>query len=257
MKRLQPHSLLAACLACAILLIIGILANTVVDATTRPVHFNQIQAEPVFIRPTPTPAMGPPSPNLPATANQMPVQLTDRLAARPRPAIWTDQTDLRNFVAQVGDGQGDKLRGVFVPGIFALPVVQQPPNNSIFVSNKHDLVTQFQNAAQNGVIGLLAHNYLAGSLFYKLAPAHEVMLVYGDGLVERYRVKSVHRFQKLEPPSLRGNLLDLSTGKIVTAAEVFHRFYRGEHRLTFQTCLERNGRLDWGLMFIEAVPLEN
>ena len=248
MKRLQPHSLVAVFLACAICLIAGISAKTVVPTTVTPYFFDQVQAGAVVPPPTPAVVSQPvaPFPNLPAT-----------VTTTPQTATGTTQTELDNFVTQVSDGQSDKLRGVFAPGVFALPVVQQPPNNSIFVSNKHNLVTQFQNAAQNGAIGLLAHNYLAGSLFYKLAPGDSVMLVYGDGLVKQYRVKGTHRFQKLNPASPRSNLVDLSSGKIVTAAEVFNRFYRATDRLTFQTCLERNGRLDWGLMFVETVPLEN
>src|SRR5574341_335350 len=96
--------------------------------------------------------------------------------------------DLETFVRHVSNGQPGVIRGVFVPGRFALSVIQQPENNATFVSNKRDLVTQFEKAARNGVTGLLAHNYLSGRLFYQLTSGQEVFVVYGDGAIQRYRV---------------------------------------------------------------------
>jgi hypothetical protein len=157
-------------------------------------------------------------------------------------------------VAQVNNNQKNEIRGVYVPQLFALPVIQQPENNPIFVSNKHDRVTQFQNASRNNVTGLLAHNYLAGGSFQQLAPGHRVLVVYGDGAIRSYRVVSIHHFQKLEPANVRSRLIDLSTGENLSTAQVYSRFYRGEHHVTFQTCLERQGRLDWGLTFVVANP---
>jgi hypothetical protein len=43
---------------------------------------------------------------------------------------------------------------------------------------------------------------------------------------------------------------------LLSAREVFNKFYRGEPHVTFQTCLEGEGRLDWGLLFVVAQPLE-
>jgi hypothetical protein len=160
-------------------------------------------------------------------------------------------------VQRVSDGQAGVIRGVFVPGQFALSVIQQPKNNAAFVSNKHDLITQFEKAAINGVTGLLAHNYLSGRLFYQLTSGQVVLVVYGDGAIQRYRVSAIHRFRKLDPASLRSNLVDLSNGQVFTSAQVFNRFYRGDHHLIFQTCLEEGGQWDWGLTFFLATPIDN
>ncbi|MBI1880434.1 MAG: hypothetical protein HYR94_19830 [Chloroflexi bacterium] len=259
MKHLQLHNLVAACLATSFILlgVFFVLSNTAVvapaatpgldrtpsktiDSGSVSASLNQAQA---------------PNPSLPETSSQNAVPLADKLMAEPHVASEVNLADFHNFVAQVSNGQRDVLRGVYVRGILAFSIIQQPENNPIFVSNKHDRVTQFQSAARNGVTGLLAHNYLAGSLFYKLAPGYEVLIVYGDGTIQRYRVVSIHRFQKLKPTRLHSKLVDLSTGQELSTAEVFRRFYRGEHHVTFQTCLERNGRLDWGFLFVVAVPL--
>jgi hypothetical protein len=232
-------------------------SNTAVIAPATVPHFDQSQPETIdsdlitaSLDQTSAPVI-----NLPETSRQSVAEVADQLAAKADSVSEEKLADFHDFVTQVSNGQKDVIRAVYVPGIFALPIIQQPENNPIFVSNKHDRVTQFQSAARYGVTGLLAHNYLAGSLFYKLAPGHEVLIVYGDGSIQRYQVVSIHYYQKLKPTNLYSNLIDLSTGQELSTAEVFRRFYRGEHRVTFQTCLGRNGRLDWGFLFVVAVPL--
>jgi hypothetical protein len=163
---------------------------------------------------------------------------------------------LQKFINQVTDGQSEVVRGVFVPGVLTLPVVQQPHKNPAYVSEEYDTVTQFQSADKYGVTGLLAHNYLSGELFYNIAINQEVVIVMGDGATRRYRVTGIYRFKKLSPDNLRSNLIDLSDGKTQTTSQVFSRFYRGDHKVTFQTCLEGEGKLNWGLTFIVAVPIE-
>jgi hypothetical protein len=160
-----------------------------------------------------------------------------------------------SFVAQVSDGEAEKVRGVYVPGVFALPVIQQPETDVTFVSDKQGVITEFRKAARNNITGLLAHNYLSGGLFYELSPNQEVRIIYGDGTIRLYEVSSIHSFQKLKPLSVRGPMIDLGNGMRVSTREVFNRFYNGEHQVTFQTSLEREGNLNWGLTFIVANPL--
>jgi len=54
---------------------------------------------------------------------------------------------------------------------------------------------------------------------------------------------------------LNSNLLDLDSHERLTTAEAYARFYRGGRHVTFQTCLEKEGRLNWGLLFVVAIPL--
>jgi hypothetical protein len=161
---------------------------------------------------------------------------------------------LQKFIDEVSDGQAGVVRGVHVPGVFNLPVIQQPIKNAAFVSEENDTVTQFKSAAQYGVTGLLAHNYLAGELFYNIDIGQKVVIVMGDGAMREYWVTGIYQFRKISPNNLRSNLVDLSNGMTLTTAQVFSMFYRGDDKVTFQTCLEGEGKLNWGLTFIVADP---
>jgi hypothetical protein len=137
-----------------------------------------------------------------------------------------------------------------------LPVVQQPDKNPAYVSEEDGTVTQFESAARYGITGLLAHNYLSGELFYNINIGQEVVIVMGDGETRHYRVSGIFSFKKLSPDNLRSILVDLQDGKTLTTAQVFGRFYRGDHKVTFQTCLEGEGKLNWGLTFFVADPVD-
>ncbi len=160
------------------------------------------------------------------------------------------------FVETVRDGEDGMVRGVYVEGVLALPVIQQPEKEPTYVSTKWDVVTQFSSAARNGVTGLLAHNYLSGADFYQLTTGQEIWVVYGDGSYRRYKIEDISQYQKLTPSSLQSELIELSTGKRLTTSQVFNRHYNGDHKLTLQTCLENEGLSNWGLTFWTATPLD-
>lgn len=193
--------------------------------------------------------------NLPSTADITAKALNDQFSAVPY-GRDNDAIKFQDFVAQISNGDKEIVRGVFIANEFALPVIQQPEDNPVYVSTKHGLITQFGLANGSGITGLLAHNYLSGALFYNLDIGEELFVIYGDGGIKTYRVSSIHQFQKLNPNSSKSNYLDLASGRILTTKQVFNRFYRGVHRVTFQTCLENEGNLNWGLTFITATPLK-
>ena len=166
-----------------------------------------------------------------------------------------DSAGFQGFVASVMDGKHNVIRGVYVPGVLALPIVQQPARDASYVSDKLGTVTEFRKAHENHVVGLLAHNFLSGALFFGLERGQEVRIIYGDGSYERYRITQVYQFQKTSPNSLRSNFIDLSDGKVYSTPEVFAKFYQGERHVTFQTCLEGDGIANWGLLFVTAEPL--
>jgi hypothetical protein len=163
--------------------------------------------------------------------------------------------DFGEFSQSVADGKEDTLRGVYVPGVLALPVIQQPYGNPGFVSPIDNVATQFGMAAEVGNVGLLAHNHLAGSFFFSLERGQEVRLVYGDGRVEYYIITQVLRYQALNPYSPYSEFRDLETDVTITANELFRQVYRGDRHVTFQTCIESDGNLSWGRLFVIAVPL--
>jgi hypothetical protein len=156
------------------------------------------------------------------------------------------------FVESVVNGEADTLRGVYTPDVLALPVEQQPKNNSNFISMKPGLATQYRPAARFGVTGLLAHNTLAGQLFFDIKIGDVVTLVYGDGSTQRYQVTQIARFQARPDSS---DYVDLVDGEVVSGAELFQEMYTGTDHVTFQTCIFAEGNASWGRLFVVATPL--
>jgi hypothetical protein len=162
--------------------------------------------------------------------------------------------DLTSFVDSVKDGQAGILRGVYIQGLFALRVVQQPPNNPAYVSVSQGVVTEFHSAKDVGNFGLLAHNYLAGKDFHLLSKNQEVYVIFGDGKIEKYRVKKILRYQTFEPKSTTSNFIDLGSGERLSSTQLFAIVYKGARHLTFQTCIDKDGELSWGRLFVIAEP---
>jgi hypothetical protein len=160
-----------------------------------------------------------------------------------------------DFVTNVADGQANVVRGVFVPGVLALAVVQQPDADPGSVSIKAGVATQFSEAARNHVIGLLAHNYLAGAAFTSLKVGREVRIIYGDGRVDYFLVNRLAKFQAPQPNDSAGNLIDLSTDIPYSTQDVFTMFYDGDTHVTFQTCIKQDDNSSWGRLFVTAIPV--
>lgn len=142
--------------------------------------------------------------------------------------------------------------GVYVPGVMALPVIRQPEGNSLFVSAKRNVLTQFSEANANGILGLLAHNFLAGSLFYSIDLGQDIWIIEEPGSFKHYRVSSIEQYQRIKKAGAPDEYIDLNTNEELSTGEIFSRYYAGEHHLTLQTCLEKDGDGDWGLTFIVA-----
>jgi hypothetical protein len=163
---------------------------------------------------------------------------------------------LSDFILTVENGDRSVVRGVYAPGILASPVIQQPEGDLRYISEKPGRVTEFQASSYYGIIGLLAHNYLAGKKFYLLAPGDEVVIIFGDGSTQSYQVAGSYEYQSLDPGNPYGDYLDLSNRRERSLLQVFRRFYQGPHKVTFQTCLERDGDLEWGVYFVVAEPVD-
>jgi len=169
-------------------------------------------------------------------------------------ALAGSATNFTEFSQSVQNGQKDILTGVYVSNVMALPVVQQPYGNAGYVSNNIGVATQFRMASQFGNVGLLAHNHLSGASFSQLAAGQEVRLVYGDGSVEYFVVSEVLRYQALQPNSPYSSFSNLARDEVLSAEEMFKRVYFGDRHVTFQTCIEAEGNLSWGRLFVIAVP---
>ena len=195
--------------------------------TALPIYFLAFLLTASFLNPGSTQAIGNPDGTLPSFAD---------------------------FSRSVQNRQAGVLRGVYVPDVLALPVVQQPQDRPYYVSNRNGEATQFGMASQNGNIGLLAHNTLAGRFFSKLSIGQEVRLVYGDGNVEYFVIKQLLRFQALNPESVSSTFRNLDRNETLSSGEMFNRVYGGESRVVFQTCIEAKGNMSWGRLFVVAIP---
>jgi hypothetical protein len=158
------------------------------------------------------------------------------------------------FSNSVQNGRADLARGVYVPNHFALPITQQPYGSPGYVSSENDTLTQFRMANQYGNVGLLAHNYLAGQAFSELEVGDEVRLVHGDGTVEYFVVSEILSYQALQPNSVYSSFRDLETDEVLSVEKMFKRVFFGDRHVTFQTCIEKEGNLSWGRLFIIAIP---
>lgn len=147
------------------------------------------------------------------------------------------------------------LKGITLGQEVDLPVVQQPEENTNYVSSNDGEVTQFAAAARYGNIGLLAHNYLSGSSFLQLDIGHEVSLVYEDGRIEEFVVTEILRYQALDPKNPYSSFINMDNeNETLTVKQMFDRAYLGEHHLTLQTCIAAEGISSWGRLFVIAMP---
>jgi hypothetical protein len=158
------------------------------------------------------------------------------------------------FISQVKDGQAGALRGIYIPDILAVPVIQQPAGNNTFVSPRQNIITQFNLASAVGSTGLLAHNYLAGENFSSLKKDQKFSLVYGDGRVLTFVITEVLRYQALEPESTSSRFVSLENNDLLTASELFSKVYARPGDVILQTCISRDNNLSWGRLFVIAEP---
>jgi hypothetical protein len=167
----------------------------------------------------------------------------------------TQIPSLETFAATLNQGQPGVTAGVYVAGTFAVRVVKQVANNPAYVSPINGTVTQFGLAMQQGTIGLLAHNYLTGAHFSKLALGQEIDIVDGDASVRRYFVSSIRRFQALNPTSPYSTFVDAENGGTqLSSTDLFNLMYSGGNKVVLQTCIYANGSWSWGRLFVTAMP---
>jgi hypothetical protein len=162
---------------------------------------------------------------------------------------------LSDFASAINDGKS-VLRGVYVPDVMAFRVIQQPKNQNGFVSTIRGLVTQFGLASDYGTIGLLAHNFAAGSEFSKVLVGNTVSVIYGDGTIKEFIVTKIVRYQALQPNSTSSSFLDLETNEKLSAGALFKAVYGGKAHLTLQTCIAQGKESSWGRLFIIAEPVK-
>ena len=157
-------------------------------------------------------------------------------------------------VPDAGDGSM-VVQGVYVDGTLDLRVVQQPEGDANYISPKNGELTQFAAVSQRGNIGLLAHNYLSGRAFSRLLLGQDVQIQYSNGETENFVITEILSYQALEPKSPYSSFQSLKNeSEVLSVGQMFDRVYGGDHHLTFQTCIARDGVSSWGRLFVVAMP---
>ena len=163
---------------------------------------------------------------------------------------------LSEFAASVTNGDAHSIVGVYVCGVLALEIVQQPVSDPVYVSTEMGTATQFRLAAIYGTLGLLAHNDRSGLRFFGLRNGQEVDVVYGDGTIRRYRVKNIRHFKPINSGDPYSDFIDVDNdGAIVTSSQVFQQIFVGGDQVVFQTCIFADGNPTWGRLFVIATPV--
>jgi hypothetical protein len=162
------------------------------------------------------------------------------------------QISLKNFSLALMGGNSSELEGIYVNGVLALRVVQQPLGQPGFVSSLEGVVTQFALARKFDVIGLLAHNYSSGSLFFSLRVGDSVILIFGDGAEKELRITDVDHYQALSATDPYSDFINLENGALFSAEQMFYKYYTGKPHLTLQTCIQKGNQTSWGRLFVIA-----
>ncbi len=169
------------------------------------------------------------------------------------PVIDGELPTLDEFILQAHTGNSH-WSGVFVADKMAFKIVQQPDRRFEFISSAEKEVKQFMLAVPD-VVGLLAHNHLAGKSFFDFEVDDRVYLINGRGEFKEYVVKEIASFRAIDPFSPTSMFEDLESGEMLDTAQVFSRFYMGGAHLTLQTCIYQDGNASWGRLFITALPV--
>lgn len=162
---------------------------------------------------------------------------------------------LESFSNLIYNGDRNAVRGIYTLNGLALRVIQQPAGNPTYVSSIENVITQFSQAAEKNIIGLLAHNFAAGRYFTNLQPGNIIQVIYGDGSHLDYSVTEISRYRAVQPDSPLTSLVNLDNGEVLSAEQAFFKVYSGQHHLTLQTCIAQDGNNTWGRLFILAYPI--
>ena len=164
---------------------------------------------------------------------------------------------LYSLMQNTRTGKRASIVGVYAPNHFSFPIVQQPADDTVFVSPEPGVVTQFASASSYGTVGLLAHNTLAGAAFFDLKIGDKVLLLYGDRGARPYTIQSIRQFQALDPTNPYSDFIDLqANNQRLNSKDLFKQIYSTGDRLVFQTCIDLDGQASWGRIFITATPDE-
>ena len=178
--------------------------------------------------------------------------IVDATATAEAEAAAARGPSLDQFINQVKNGNSGQVVGVYVDGLMALRVVSQSGNPAYINSSWGTATYMYQVKQYTGNDGVGAHNNFSGASFFGLYSGQDVYLIYGNGSYRDFSVSSIKRYQALSPNSPTSNFVDQSSGQTLSATNLFYAIHRGSVRLTFQTCIYRDGEPSWGRYFVIA-----
>lgn len=172
-------------------------------------------------------------------------------------AKTSTQPALDLFIENLVNGNENQIVGVYQENLFAQKVIQQPASDPAYVAPFKNQITQFGMVNQmTGNLGLMAHNYLSGALFFDLKVGDEVQVIFGDGEVQNFKVDQILSYQALTPDSVYSEFVSLEDGTKLSASQLFEKAYAGTYHLTFQTCIRNGDEDSWGRLFVIATPID-
>lgn len=133
-----------------------------------------------------------------------------------------------------------------------LRIVQQPADDFRYISLNNFEITQLFQEAENGVIVLAAHNYLAGRLFADLDQGDNIKLKFDGQKEVELTVREIHRYQRINKRYTSTLYRDLETNELLGTDDITSKFYNNKDNITLQTCIENGNDPNWGLLFITA-----
>jgi hypothetical protein len=174
----------------------------------------------------------------------------------PQPMPKPTRSRINGFFRRILSGNSSQVVGILAPGEFFHPIVQQPKDDAVFVSDDPDQVTQYGLPSQYGTTALLAHNGLAGEDFFKFQIGSSFVLVYGNGATKIFQVGSIQTYQALDPENPYSDfVITGSNSPELTSADLFRHVYTHAGDVVIQTCIARDGQPSWGRIFITAHPI--
>lgn len=146
----------------------------------------------------------------------------------------------------------------------SLPVLLEGPFGSLevryqggeygFVADLRGAVTLFQAAWDDGSLGFLAHNYLAGAAFYELRAGNLLRVTAADGSSRWYVVRETMVFTAIDPGKWWTDVID-EEGRRWSQEEVYAGLYERQGWVVLQTCWGEGRYAGWWFAVAEPVEL--
>jgi hypothetical protein len=143
---------------------------------------------------------------------------------------------------------------IVFPNSPPIPTVPQPSGDYAWVSKDSNALTEFSMSKDwYGIPTYGAHNYEIGKYISKLNIGDTI--AFQEGTPQRgggyaKKVTGVRRFQAERPRDYLSPLIDLDTGKKYTSTELSKEIYKNKKGTVFQTCIEKDGNINWGRLFV-------